>query len=63
MSLKSLTLPLFLAILFVPLSIAEPGDANSPGGNGRVSGTVKDSTGAVLSGAQVVLQPTATTVA
>lgn len=31
--------------------------------NGSVSGTVKDTTGAALAGAQIVLQPTATTVA
>ena len=64
MSVKSLTLSLVLFVLFVPFSIGEPAiDVNSAGGNGRVTGTVKDSSGAVLSGARIMLQPTATTVA
>lgn len=37
-------------------------DQNAASGNGRVSGTVKDTAGAVLQGAQIVLQPAALTV-
>jgi TonB-dependent receptor len=50
-------------LLFVPcFAGAATGDKSIPRGNGSVSGTVKDAAGAVLQGAQVVLQPSATTV-
>ena len=49
--------PLLLAMFLLP-SLAIAASAN-----GIVSGTVKDTAGAVLQGAQIVLQPTATTVA
>jgi TonB-dependent receptor len=54
---KALRVPLLLAILLLPsLAIA----ANA---NGIISGTVKDTAGAVLQGAQIALQPSAVTVA
>ncbi|MGB6192820.1 MAG: TonB-dependent receptor [Terracidiphilus sp.] len=54
---------LLILLLFVPcLAGATTGDKSVPGGTGSVSGTVKDAAGAVLHGAQVVLQPSATTV-
>ncbi len=60
---KAISKSLILAVLVAPfLAGAATGDRNS-GGNGSVTGTVKDSLGAVLQGAQIVLQPTATTVA
>lgn len=64
---KAVRLPLFfaaiLAIIFVPM-FAGATVSDTPGGsNGTISGTVKDGAGAVLQGAQVVLQPTAATVA
>jgi TonB-dependent receptor len=50
-------------LLFVPcIAGATTGDKSIPAGNGSVGGTVKDAAGAVLQGAQVVLQPTAVTV-
>jgi TonB-dependent receptor len=61
---------LLLAVLFVPsmtgattspTASATPGDKGSTASNGRVTGTVKDLSGAVLPGAQIVLQPAATT--
>ena len=61
---KAIRIPLLLAMLLLPsLAGAESGDRGSPGGNGIVSGTVKDTAGAVLQGAQITLQPTAITVA
>jgi TonB-dependent receptor len=39
------------------------GDKSSTSSNGRVSGTVRDTSGAVLPGAQIVLQPAATVAA
>ena len=54
---------LLTMLLFVPcIAGAATGDKSIPRGNGSVSGTVKDAAGAVLQGAQVVLQPSATTV-
>jgi TonB-dependent receptor len=61
---KVLIVALVLATFFIPFGVGETtGDTNSPAGNGRVSGTVKDSAGAVLQGAQIVLQPAAITIA
>ena len=55
---------LLLTLLLLPLvSIAAAADKSASTGNGSVSGTVKDAAGAVLQGAQIVLQPTATSVA
>jgi TonB-dependent receptor len=54
---KAIRVPLLLAMFLLPsLAIAT-------GANGIVSGTVKDTAGAVLQGAQIVLEPTAVTVA
>ncbi len=54
---KAIRVPLLLAMfLLPPLAIAASA-------NGIVSGTVKDTAGAVLQGAQIALQPTATAVA
>ena len=55
---------LLLAMLPLPLlAWAAAGDKGTPSGNGIISGTVKDTAGAVLQGAQIALQPTAITVA
>ena len=63
---------LILSLLCIPvLSVAAATNSNAAsnaasseaGNNGSISGIVKDSSGAVLKGAQVELQPTATTVA
>jgi TonB-dependent receptor len=63
MRVKAFILPLLLALLFVSsANAAVLSDMSSADGNGSISGTVKDTAGAVLSGAQVVLQPGATTV-
>ncbi len=62
MSTKAIRIPLFLAMVLVALFARAASDTPA-GGNGSVIGTVKDSAGAVLQGAQIVLQPTATTVA
>src|SRR6202453_2033034 len=60
---KAIRIPILLAILLLPsLAGATGGDKGAPG-NGVVSGTVKDTAGAVLQGAQVALQPTAISVA
>jgi TonB-dependent receptor len=61
---KAIRIPLLLAIALIPsLAGAASGDRGAPGGNGIVSGSVKDTAGAVLQGAQITLQPTAITVA
>jgi TonB-dependent receptor len=61
---KAIRIPFLLAIFLLPsLSGATSGDGGAPGGSGVVSGAVKDTAGAVLQGAQITLQPTATTVA
>ena len=62
---KAIRIPiLVLAMLQLPfVAGAASGDKGAPTGNGTVSGTVKDTGGAVLQGAQVALQPTSTTVA
>jgi TonB-dependent receptor len=55
---------LILAAFLVPFGVCETtGDTNSSAGSGRVSGTVKDTAGAVLQGAQIAVQPAAITVA
>jgi TonB-dependent receptor len=60
---KAIRIPILLAILLLPsLAGATGGDKGAPG-NGVVSGSVKDTAGAVLRGAQIALQPTAITVA
>jgi len=62
---KALILPLFLAMFVTyaaPHAIAAAGSAAAAVNNGSLSGTVRDSAGAVLQGAQVVLQPSGTTV-
>jgi TonB-dependent receptor len=54
----------FLLAFCVPIAFSETtSDANAVGSSGRLTGTVKDSAGAVLHGAQIVLQPSAVTVA
>src|SRR5580698_858715 len=59
---KAIRIPLLLTMLLLPLlASAATGDKGTP--SGSVSGTVKDAAGAVLQGAQIVLQPTATSVA
>jgi TonB-dependent receptor len=64
MSFKALILPLLLAVLFVtPTRGAITGDKNSAEANGSLSGTIKDSAGAVIEGAQIVLRPTGTAAA
>ena len=62
---KAIRIPLLLlAMLPLPLIAgAAAGDKGAPIGNGSVTGTVKDTVGSVLQGAQIALQPTATTVA
>jgi TonB-dependent receptor len=63
MRVKALILPLLLALLSISSANADSVvDKSSADGNGSISGTVKDIAGAVLSGAQVVLQPGATIV-
>jgi TonB-dependent receptor len=60
---KAIRIPILLAILLLPsLAGATGGDKGAPD-NGVVSGSVKDTAGAVLQGAQIALQPTAITVA
>jgi TonB-dependent receptor len=63
MSYKALILPLVLALSFVgSVAAAETADKIPVEGNGSITGTVRDAAGAVLQGAQVMLQPAATTV-
>src|SRR6202789_1224489 len=60
---KAIRIPLLLVVFLLPsLAGATGGDKGAPG-NGTVSGSVKDTAGAVLQGAQITLQPTAITVA
>jgi TonB-dependent receptor len=64
MFVKAMRIHLLLAIALLPsLASATSGDRGAPGSNGIVTGTVKDTAGAVLQGAQITLQPTATSVA
>jgi TonB-dependent receptor len=62
---KAIRIPLLLlAMLPLPLIAGTAaGDKGAPSGNGSITGTVKDTVGSVLQGAQIALQPTATTVA
>jgi hypothetical protein len=61
MSAKAIFLPLLLAMFLGTLSARA---ADTPArGVGSVAGTVKDAAGAILQGAQITLQPTATTAA
>src|SRR5271163_1884859 len=62
---KAIRIPLLLlAMLPLPLIAGTAaGDKGAPSGNGGITGTVKDTVGSVLQGAQIALQPTATTVA
>ena len=60
---KASRIPLLLLTMLLLPIFAGAADKGAPAGNGSVSGTVKDAAGAVLQGAQIVLQPTATTVA
>jgi TonB-dependent receptor len=63
MRAKPLILSLLIVLLFGHFANASITPDNSPAGtNGSISGTVKDTAGAVLQGAQVFLQPGATTV-
>jgi TonB-dependent receptor len=61
MSAKAIFLPLLLAMFLVTLA-GRAADTAARGA-GSVAGTVKDAAGAVLQGAQISLQPTATTAA
>jgi outer membrane receptor protein involved in Fe transport len=61
MSTKATRVPFFLAMVLIAL-FAHAADKPA-NGSGSVTGTVKDAAGAVLQGAQIALQPTATTVA
>jgi TonB-dependent receptor len=64
MSAKATRLPLLLAMFLISLFAgATASDAPAADSNGSVNGSVKDAAGAVLQGAQIALQPTATTVA
>src|SRR6202161_3461710 len=64
MFVKAMRIQLLRAISLLPsLAGAASGDRGTTPGNGIVSGTVKDTAGAVLQGAQITLQPTAITVA
>ena len=57
----AIRIALLLPVLVLPAFAA--GDRGASNSNGSVTGTVKDTAGAVLQGAQVALQPTATSVA
>ena len=61
---RALLLSFLFALFMVPFAFPETtSETNAPGNNGRVSGTVKDAGGAVLTGAQIVMQPSTVTVA
>ena len=63
MSTKAFIVSLLLALLWVPHAVASAvADKSAAGSNGSVSGTIKDTAGALLPGAQIVLQPAVTTV-
>ena len=63
MSIKAAILSLFLALLFVPsMTGATSSSMSSAEGSGSLSGTVKDTAGAVLQGARIELEPSATIV-
>src|ERR1035441_2707166 len=62
MSFKAKILLTLVAFMFVCFLRAETtADKGIAEGNGSVSGTVKDAGGAVLQGARIELEPTATT--
>jgi outer membrane receptor protein involved in Fe transport len=63
MSAKAIGITLFFVMVLVSLVAGAATGENPGSSNGSVNGTVKDAAGAVLQGAQIVLQPTATTVA
>jgi TonB-dependent receptor len=64
MLVKAVILPLLLAVLFIsPITAESVADKSAAATNGSLSGTVRDAAGAALQGAQIVLQPTATTAA
>jgi TonB-dependent receptor len=61
---KIIKLPLILLMLLLPFKLhALDPDKGSASNAGIVSGSVKDTVGAVLQGAQIVLQPTGTSAA
>jgi TonB-dependent receptor len=61
---KLVRLGLLLLVIFLPFAAhALESDKSSSGGSGSISGTVKDTMGSILQGAQIVLQPTAATAA
>jgi len=63
MFVTAIRIPLLLVMVMASLVAGAAASDSSGPGNGSVNGIVKDVAGAVLQGAQVVLQPTATTVA
>jgi TonB-dependent receptor len=64
MPVRTRVLLILFVLLFAPfVAGATEVDKGPAGGNGSISGTVKDAAGAVLQGAQAVLKPTALTVA
>ncbi|WP_158793327.1 TonB-dependent receptor [Granulicella sp. L60] len=58
--MKSATLTFLLFVISFSLSARAVESDKGNAGNGSISGTVKDATGSVLPGAQIVLQPTTT---
>src|ERR1700742_2236843 len=60
MFVKAIRISLSVALVLFSLVVRA---AETSSGTGSIIGTVKDAAGAVLPGAQVVLKPTATTVA
>ena len=57
---KLVSLPLLLLMFCLPLSLdAAESDKSVANGSGTVSGNIKDTAGAVLQGAQIVLEPAA----
>jgi TonB-dependent receptor len=63
MSAKAIRLPILLAMFLISFLVGAAASDTPAGSNGSINGTVKDAAGAVLQGAQIVLQPTATSVA
>jgi TonB-dependent receptor len=60
---RLIRLPLLLLLAGLPLLASSGENDKTPTGSGSIIGTVKDTAGAVLQGAQIVLKPTATTAA
>lgn len=55
---KFVRFALLLAVICIPLALyATEGDKGTNSATGSITGTVKDATGSVLQGAQIVLQP------